>query len=576
MIEKKKREYFPESFTGEDGEELKSYLQEMLSLPISSPEGLVQLIYKYGELSDILEEVGAWKTIRMTQHADDPDLAKAQADFFESAMAPAQPLFDKLDRKIYESEFFPQLPQERYGHLGRLLKNEIDLFREENVPLFVKENALVSKYGEMYSQLTVQFEGEEKTLTEMDIVLRDNDRKRREKAWRLISDKLLEKKEDFDKLFDELKTIRVLIAHNADFDNYRDYMHKASGRFDYSVEDIMEFHDSVRKAVLPALRDINERRRRTLKVKTLRPWDMAVALDGKVLHPFSDESELLMGTIRVLSRLDPEFADIIREMSENSLLDLPNRKGKAHDGYSCSLPETGSSFIFMKSIGIQRDVQTLLHESGHSIHSLMTRNEKIAAYRELPMEVNEMASQSMELFMLDCLDEFYAETEEVMKAKREQLEDVLSVFPAVAVIDAFQHWIYLHPECGAAERDAEFARLKDAYDAGVDWSGLDAEKANSWIRVLHIFEVPFYYIEYALSQLGAIAIYKNYKENPRRAVGKYKEFLKLGYSKPVPEIYAAAGIRFDFSKAYLQEMVDFIMAEIGQLEDGSRNDQDGA
>jgi oligoendopeptidase F len=565
-IEKRKRVYFPESFEIEDWPGLEKAFREMLEESIDSSEALERFIEKCGELSHLLAEAGAWKTIRMTQYADNLELSEAQAKFYKDVIAPSQPYFFKLNKKIFESGYFKDLPQDRYAHLGKILRNEIEIYREENIPLFVEENRLASRYGEIYSQLTVIFEGKEKTLKEMELLLKDKDRQRREGAWRLIWQKMLEKREKFEKLFDELKALRIRIAQNAGFDNYRDYIHKAYGRFDYTPKDLLEFHDSIEAVVLPALAERNERRREKLKVDTLRPWDLSVDLDGKILRPFADTNELLAGSIRMLGRLDPVFADTLSGMAENDLLDLPNRKGKAPGGYSCPLPASGTDFIFMNAVGIHTDVQTLLHESGHALHAFALQGEKIAEYSNPPSEVAELASMSMELFILDMLDEFYQDKEDIKKAKREQLEDSLAIFPMVASIDAIQHWIYLHPEHSWEERDGEFGRLKDRFNAGIDWTGLEKEKSCIWLKTLHIFEIPFYYAEYAIAQLGAIALYRQYKQDPAQAIANYKNFMKLGYSKSVPEIYAAAGIRFDFSKEYLKEMVDFVMEELESLD----------
>jgi oligoendopeptidase F len=565
-IKKKERKYFSPEFSVENWSELEKALRVLLDTEIVSAEGLVALIEKSGELSDILEEAFAWKQIRMTQHADDPELAKAQTDFYEFIIAPSQPYFFQLNKKVCESKFFAQLPEERYGHLGKVLKNDIELYREENIPLFVKENELCNKYGEMYSQLTVMFEGEERTLSRMNLVLKDPDRSRREMAWRLISGKMVEKREDFEKLFDELKALRIRIAKNAGFDNYRDYKHKALGRFGYTPEDLERFHEAVRTAVVPVMKRLDEGRREKLGVETLRPWDLSVDLDGKVLHPFTDTEQLLSGTVSMLNRIDPEFGDLLSALAENDFVDLPNRKGKAPGGYNCSLPEWGASFIFMNAVGLQSDVDTLTHETGHGWHGFTRSGEAISEYKNPPMEVAELASMSMELMASDHYDEFYADPADIRKARDDQYQGAISLLPAAMIIDAFQHWIYLHPECSADERDAEYARIKDGYATCVDWTGLEQEKAVSWLRVLHIFEVPFYYIEYALAQLGAIALYKQYKENPQQAVANYKRFTQLGYSKPVPEIYAAAGIKFDFSQDYVEEMVDFAAGQMPPVE----------
>lgn len=565
-IEKRKRTYFAETFDVEQWSEVEQALQKMLGAPIASPSELMVFIEKYGELSDILDESGAWKMIRMNQRADDPELARIQADFFEQVLSPAAPYFFQLDKKIFESIFFGELPEERYRHLGKILQSEIELFREKNLPLFVAENELVNRYGEIYSQLTVSFEGEEKTLSAMDLVFKDPDRARREKAWRLVAGELLAHREEFENLFDQLKKLRIEIAYNAGCENYRDYMHKEKGRFDYTPEDLYTFHAAIKSVAVPALKKVNARRARQLGVESLRPWDMAVDPEGGELRPFSTKEELLTGALRILDKIEPEFADQIAALSVSGLLDLDNRKGKAPGGYNCNLDEMRASFIFMNAVGIHTDVQAFLHESGHALHAFALRDEKIVQYRNPPHEINEVASTAMELFLLDHLGEFYADPADVKRAKREHLEDVLAVFPAVAAVDAFQHWIYLHPQHTSAERDAEFSRLKQEFSAGVDWSGLEKEREVGWLQILHIFEVPFYYIEYAFAQLGAIALYKQFKENPQSAIGNYRRFLAAGYAKSVPEVYAAAGIKFDFSPAYLEEMIGFVLAELAGLE----------
>jgi oligoendopeptidase F len=565
-IEKKKRVFFPAEFNAENWPELEKALGEMLAAPVASTTELIALIEKSGELSDILEEVGAWKSIRMTQHADDPELSRLQTQFYEQVIAPAQPLFFQFEKKIHENEYFSQLPADRYTQLGKILKNDIELYREENILLSVKENELVNRYGEIYSKLTVQFEGEEKTLKEMDLVQRDTDRSRREAAWRLVMEKMLEKKDEFEGLFDELKDLRVRIARNAGFDNYRDYMHQALGRFDYTPQDVEKFQQAIETAAVPIMRRINEERRRKLGVESLRPWDLLVDVDGRMLKPFATTKELLAGSLRILQRVDPEFAAIIGGMDEQGFLDLDNRKGKAPGGYCSSLRESGSTFIFMNAVGIQYDVETLLHESGHAIHAFEKKDEKIAEYKNTPSEVAELASTSMEYLTAEFYDEFYADPEDLRKAKGELLERAISLFPTVAIVDAFQHMAYLHSEYSADERDRQYSLIRERFNTGVDWSGLSRENEIGWLKTLHIFEIPFYYVEYAISGLGAIAVYKQFKTNPAKAIENYKAFMKLGYSRSVPEIYAAAGIKFDFSKEYLQEMIGFIEGELRCLE----------
>lgn len=560
------RTHFPEDFKIEKWEDLEKVLKEILAEEIASENDLIAIIEKAGELSDILEETGAWKMIKVTQFADNAEFAREQEEFYESIAAPSSPYFFQLEKKIVGSEFFVKLPQEEYSHLGKILRNDIDLFREENIPLFVKENGLVNKYAEIYSQLTVQFEGEEKTLKETDLILKDSDRSRREKAWRLVAEKMLEKREEFEQLFDELKTLRVQAAKNSGFENYRDYAHKAHGRFDYTPDDLYKFHEGVERIVLPVIRKINERRREKLGVDTLRAWDMAVELDGKSLKPFSCAEELLSDSLHMLGRMDQEFAEVIGSMAADGYLDLSNRKGKAPGAYSCPLNRTKSSFIFMNAVGLNDDVETLLHESGHALHNFAVKDEKISEYKDAPSELAEVASMSMELFALDYLNEFYKDDADIRKAKYEKLKDAITIFPSVAAGDAFQHWIYLNSDHTVGERDEKFAALKAKFDVGVDWNGLEKERSVGWLRVPHFFEAPFYYIEYAIAQLGAIALYKQLKEDPQKAFRNYKNFMKLGYSRPIPEVYAAAGIRFDFSEEYMKEMIDFLAEELEKAE----------
>lgn len=560
-IERRTLKYFTSDFDVEDWNGVERELQGMLDESIASAEELAAFIEKVGEFGDLLSEAAAWKYIRMSQHADDPALSQAQTDFYEKVIAPSQPFFSRLDRKMVESGHFSELPAERYGHLGKLLRREFEIYRDQNVPLFVRENELTSKYSELYSALTVDFEGEEKTLKEMVLVQRDPDRARREKAWRLVADRTKEARGDFERLFDELKEVRQEIARNAGFDNYRDYTHAALGRFDYTPEDLERFHASIEALGVPALRRINEKRRKALGVPALRPWDMQVGLDGKILSPFEDAPRLIAGVKRILGRIDPEFSALLGALEKDGCLDLANRKGKAPGGYNYPLSVTGGSFIFMNAVGLAYDVNVLTHEMGHGVNAYRCRQERIAEYREGPAEVAELASMSMELMASEYLGEFYGDPADERKARRELLEDALTTLPNVAAIDAFQHWIYLNPECGPEERNREFRRLEDRFDAGVDWSGLEEEEGNAWLRVMLIFEVPFYYIEYALAQLGAFAIYKAYKEDPEGAVAGYKRFTALGYSKPVPELYEAAGIRFDFSEEYIRELTDFIVEE---------------
>lgn len=564
-IEKKKRRYFSEDFKGDNWELVEKELINLLDEDINSKEELEKYIEKVSELNYIIEEEYAWKYINMTCNADKEEYSKAFNEFFANVVSKSESYSFKIKNKIYNSAYAKELPDTKYSHFNRIISNEIELFREENIPLKVKENELANKYGEINSKLTVEFDGEEKTLTQMGKYLKEPDRDLREKSYRLVAERRLKEVDKLDELFDELKELRIQMAKNTGFDNYRDYMHKEKGRFDYTPEDIMKFHDSVENVVVPYLKELSNERKEKLGIDILRPWDTSVDLDGKTLKPFNNTDEFVDKAINILNKVKPEFGEKLNMMKNSGFLDLENRKGKAPGGYNFPLSEHGAAFIFMNSVGLQSDVSTLLHESGHAMHSFAKKDIKISQYKDIPSEIAELASMSMELLTLDYLNEYYKDDEDLKKAKKEQLKGTIEFLPWCMIVDAFQQWIYTNPNHTAKERSEYFSSLMDRFNVGVDYTGLEKEKASRWFRQLHIFEVPFYYIEYAISQLGALAIYKNYKENGKKAVEQYEDFLNLGYSKSVSELYEVAGIKFDFSEGYIKEMVEFIKNELETL-----------
>ncbi len=564
-IQKKERKYFNKDFKADDWNSVEKEFKGIESYEVQSMEDLELLIKKYSELNYIIGEAYAWKYIKMTCKADKKENSKDFNDFYAQVVSKSRPYDFRFKKKIYESPYKDKLPKEKYGHFIKIISNDIELFREENVHLMVRENELANKYSEIMSGLTVDFDGEEKTLTQMRKYLKEPSRDKRESAWRLISGKMIEKRGAFDKLFDELMDIRIKIAKNAGFDNYRDYMHREKGRFDYTPEDIFKFHNSVEKVVIPFLKKLSNERKEKLKLQSLRPWDMEVDIDGRLLKPFENTDEFIDKAINILNKVKPEFGEKLKRMKNSQFLDLENRKGKAPGGYNIPLAEHGAAFIFMNAVGIHFDIRTLLHEAGHAMHSFANADETIGQYKNLPGEIAELASMSMELLTLEYLDEYYKDKDDLKKAKKEQLEETITFLPWCMIVDAFQQWIYTNPSHTHEERSEYFKSLMDRFNVGVDWSGLDEEKATRWLRQLHIFEVPFYYIEYAISQLGATAIYKNYKENGDKAIQQYENFLNIGYSKSVSEVYESAGISFDFSENYIKEIVEFIKKELENL-----------
>ncbi|MDX5442525.1 MAG: M3 family oligoendopeptidase, partial [Hymenobacteraceae bacterium] len=347
-------------------------------------------------------------------------------------------------------------------------------------------------------------------------------------------------------------------------ENFRDYMFAALGRFDYSPQDCFNFQDSIQKTVVPETEKFDKERKEKLQLNTLRPWDLDVDPTGQPpLSPFKTGEELLEKTIEVFYRLDPYLGDCLATMKEMGHLDLVSRKGKAPGGYNYPLDEIGVPFIFMNATSNLQDVVTLLHEGGHAVHSFLTRELPLNDFKHPPSEVAELASMSMELISLDHWDVFFPDEEERKRAKRQHLEGVLETFPWVATIDKFQHWVYENPEHTLQQRHEKWTEIFDSFNQRVtDWSGLEHVKPYIWQKQLHLYEVPFYYIEYAMAQLGAIAVWKNYKQNPMQGLEAYKRALSLGYTATIGEIYEAAGIKFDFSASYIKSLVEFVKGEM--------------
>ena len=564
-LKKRERRYYPDDFDVRDWKVVELSFQELLDFRIGGENDLIAMMEKSSELGMIIAEEMASLYIKMTCYADNEEHQKNFNEFYAAIVANSQPYVNKLNLKFYESEYKKKLPDEKYGHLKRIIGNDIEIFREENIPLQTKETELRNKYGEINSKMTVTYDGKEQTLAQLGKYLQEPDREVREETWRLRYKRLGEEREKLDALFDELRGLREKQATNAGFDNYRDFKHKEMGRFSYTPQDIEQFHFSVEKVVLPFLRELTEERKEKLDVERVRPWDTAVDLDGRVLKPFETTEEFVGKGVKILNRVDREFALNLDMMDNTGLLDLENRKGKAPGGYNYPLQEMGSSFIFMNAVGLHRDVVTLLHESGHAMHSAATKDIPISAYKHTPSEVAELASMAMELLTMDYWDEYYDSEEDFKKARRDQLQGTLKFLPWCMIVDAFQQWIYTHPEHDSKERYEYFTRLSKRFNSGVDWSGLEEEEKYSWMFQLHIFEVPFYYIEYGMAQLGALSVYKNYREKGKKAIDDYKRFLQLGYTRPVDQLYEAAGINFDFSEKRLAELVDFVRQELEEL-----------
>ncbi len=475
--------------------------------------------------------------------------------------------------KLYEyghdyiiMEYFDALDK-KYFILKRSVKNELSLFREQNIPVMAELETLSQKYGKISAAMTVNYDNKELTLQQAANYLKNTDRNIRKEVYFLINNRRYQDFNELNDLLTELITKRHKIALNAGFDNYRDYMHIARERFDYSVADVVDFDKSIKDNVMPIVEKIVAHRKQMLQLDTLKPWDLDVDVSGKSpLKPFSSTAEFIEKTIDCFSKVRPIYGEFLSLMNQKGFLDLESRKGKAPGGYNYPLMVSNIPFIFMNATSNIRDLETLVHEGGHAIHAFMAKNLELTEYKQTPSEIAELASMSMELISMEYWDVFFENKEELKRAKIHQLEGVISVLPWVATVDKFQHWLYLNPNHSVEERIKVWGEIHKEYSSSVtDITGTEKFFYARWQKQLHIFEVPFYYIEYAIAQLGAIAIWKNYKQNPEKTLDQYEKALSLGYSEPLPVLFEAAGIKFDFSSEYIGELMSFVHSELDKL-----------
>jgi len=561
------RTYLPKSYKISVWSKLKPYFSELLKREIASLEDLETWILNWCELNDVVAEEFRWRYIRFTCNNDD-EKAVASYNYAVQELTPRiSPYSDALNRRLLESPFCKTLDKKKYFIFLRSIRNAIDLYRENNIALISEVKVRAKEHGRIFSQMMVELNGEELTLQQANARMEGAPRKEREMIYQKISSRLREDANELDNVFDDLLQLRNQLAVNADYDNYRDYKFQELARFDYKVDDCLDFHKAIASEIVPLVNELNAVRKSALKVDKLRPWDTMVDISGKTpIQPFNDVEELVTKTMTSLSHLNPMFGEVIEIMNEKGHLDLDSRKGKRPGGYNMPLPISGIPFIFMNSANSIKDMRTMMHESGHAVHAYLISKYRLSASKSLPSEIAELAAMTMELLSMDYWDTFFEDKEMLRRAKIWQLEKVLTTLPWVATIDKFQHWLYTNPEHSAHERTESWNRIfKEFRSTIVDWDGLDKNIEYMWHRQLHIFEVPFYYIEYGMAQLGAIAIWRQYRENPQQAVNNYINALSLGYTKPIPEIYEAAGIEFNFSQSYVSELGAFVKKELEAL-----------
>ena len=567
-LTKKERNFLTGSFELTSWDALKPYFEELRDRPINSLDSLKQWMKDRSELEAFIGEDAGWRFINYTRDTQDEQVKEKYLDFVRNIQPNLSPYEHEQDKKFINCPYKEELDPEFYSNYKRLTENNVQLYREENIPLFSQIEEEAQEYGSITGQMTIEMEGKEIPVTQASVYLRSTNRDKRREVFEKVNERRLQDADQLEQLFEGLVKKRHQVATNAGFNNYRDYKFRELGRFDYGVEEVQAFHKAIRNEVLPLQEKNHEKRKAKLKVDRLRPFDLAVDEEGKPpLKPVKDSRELVNKTIECFNRLHPDFGTYLEKMKDKGYLDLDSRKGKAPGGYNYPLDEIGVPFIFMNAKGDFSDLITMVHEGGHAVHAFLTRDYELNTFKHPPSEVAELASMAMELLTMEHWDVFFDNEEDLKRAKIDQLKGVIDTFPWVAVVSKFQHWIYTNPQHTREDREAAWLRILDELGSKmVDWSGFEQYRGKSWLKQLHIFEVPFYYIEYAIAQMGALGVWMNYRQNPESGLNRYIEALKLGYTKPIPEIYETAGVSFDFSEKHLHDLMQFVQRELEQLD----------
>ncbi len=566
-IQKLKRNYLPETLVVSDWPAIEPFFKELLNREIHSKDELKKWLLDVSELEAMLNEDICWRQIRMTCDTNNKEL-EAAFNFYCTDIQPhIQPYAFALNKKLIDSPFVNELDKDEFFTYLRSVRNSIELFREANIPIHSELAMLQQQYGVITGQMTITVNEKEYTLQQAAKFFESPNRDLRKEVYFKINERRLQAKDELNKLFSQLVEKRNKEAINAGFENYRDYKFKVLGRFDYTKEDTFQFHESVKAHVVPLVKKIHQLKKEKLQLTELRPWDTEAEPEGtKPLIPFSDGQDLLNKTIECFTRLRPFFGDCLRQMAAMKHLDLESRNGKAPGGYNMPLAESGAPFIFMNAAGQMHDVTTMVHEGGHAVQSFLTHSLELSTFKDYPMEIAEVASMAMELFSMDYWDVYFDNKDDLRRAKEHQLERVITIFPWIAIIDKFQHWIYENPTHTEAERSARWMEIfKEFSDGVIDYSGLEKYVENAWQKQLHLFEVPFYYIEYGIAQLGAIGLWMQYKKDSEAALDNYIKALSLGGTKTLPELYQAAGLSFDFSSENIKTLMEFVNEEMEKL-----------
>jgi oligoendopeptidase F len=549
------RKYVPAG-TPFDWENLSRIFDELNSRPIDSLAELQKWISDEDELNAIIYEQKALRLINYSRQTDNEEYSKEYTSFIQDMDPHVKVASFELAKKYVSAPSRRQLPRDRYGMADKLRENALSLFREANVPLEKQDAELAQEYQAVMGAMTVSFRGEDRTMQQMSKFLEETDRAVRQESWLLAQHRILRDVPKIDGVYSKLVEVRDTIGRNAGFANYRDFIFREKNRFDYTPEDCVRFHDAVEKHFVPLSRDIDRERMAQMGLDRLKPWDLQVDPQGRPpLAPFGDVLELVNGCARVFRKVDGQLSGYFQRMTDLELRDLASRKGKAPGGFQDDLAEAKLPFIFMNAANRDLDVRVLMHESGHSFQEFLMRDARLPFYyssQNLPSEFAEVASTSMELIGGEHLEGTFYSDKDARRSNRAEVEQMIKLFTWVATIDAFQHWVYTHPGHSLDERAEAWIQTFSRFSGLESWENLEDFRRCRWQRQLHLFQFPFYYIEYGIATLGALGIWLHYRRDPEAAIASYKRGLSLGSSKPLPELFEAAGVKWGLGEDEVQ------------------------
>ena len=563
--------FVPDDFDASKWENIEPYVNDLLSRELTCSSCLEKAISDSSNLAEHISETGALLYIGMTCDTENEKKKNEFLHFVENVRPKLSEFSDALNRRIAEHPSLEDL-SERYTLMIRGIISDIEIFRTENIPLGVEQTKLVTKAQGITGAMTVEFEGKERTFPEMKAFLESNDREKREKAWKSMVNRWMDNSEDLSEIFDELIKIRHQIALNAGFDTYTDYMFRAMHRFDYSVEDCLTFHDSIEKVCMPIVKDINEKRRVAFGLEKLSPWDVnektgsGPDVNGeRPLRPFESVQDMVTKLSQLFHNMSEDLGNKFDKLVEMDTLDLETRKGKAPGGYQYYLEKSRVPFIFMNAAGLQGDLETMIHESGHAFHSLYCGHLDLIDERNYPIEFAEVASMSMELLTQDEWGIFYENSNEVNRARISHLEGVVYLLPWIATIDAFQHWIYANPDHTRDERKEYWLSLREKFGSDMNWNGNEEFRELSWQQQGHLYGVPFYYVEYGIAQLGALQLWQTHRKDPEKALIDYSNAMELGNTKTLPDLFAAAELKLGFDEKHLNSLIKEVKIAMSEI-----------